>query len=81
MWGGHYDFCTVDQNAIVGPAARNSNFLLANGFSGHGLQHSPGVGRALAEWIVHGTWQTLDLTDLMIERFSKANVRPETAIY
>ena len=44
------------------------NFYLANGFSGHGLQQSPAVGRGLAELIVHGRYLSLDLGDLGYER-------------
>ena len=44
------------------------NLYLANGFSGHGLQQAPAVGRGLAEHIVTGGWRTLDLSDLGHER-------------
>jgi glycine/D-amino acid oxidase-like deaminating enzyme len=63
-WTGPYDMNLVDHNAIVGPAEGCPNLLLANGFSGHGLQQAPALGRALAEWILHGRSVTLDLTDL-----------------
>ncbi len=63
-WAGHYDVNTFDHNAIVGPHPDLNNLLLANGFSGHGLQQAPAVGRALAEWIVDGGWRTLDLNPL-----------------
>ena len=48
-WAGPYDMCLLDHNAIVGPAGAFANFYLCNGFSGHGLQQSPAVGRGLAE--------------------------------
>lgn len=63
-WAGHYDFCMLDHNAIVGPHPEVSNFLFANGFSGHGLQQSPAVGRGLSELIVYGGYRSLDLAPL-----------------
>lgn len=63
-WAGPYDMNGLDANAIVGPAVGVSNLYLANGFSGHGLQQSPAVGRALAEHIAHGGYLSLDLADL-----------------
>jgi len=60
-WAGHYAYNTVDQNAILGPHPEIDNLLFANGFSGHGLQQSPAVGRALAEWVTQGDSTTLDL--------------------
>lgn len=69
-WACQYDYNTLDQNAIIGPHADCANFLLANGFSGHGLQQSPAAGRALAELVVHGGFRSIDLT-----RFGFARVR------
>lgn len=69
-WAGYYDYNTLDQNGIVGPAPGFDNFLLANGFSGHGLQQAPAVGRALAEWITAGRYLSLDLSPLDYARFA-----------
>jgi FAD-dependent oxidoreductase domain-containing protein 1 len=67
-WAGHYEYNTLDQNAIIGPHPAMPNFLFANGFSGHGLQQSPAVGRAIAELITTGRFQTLDLNVFGYER-------------
>jgi FAD-dependent oxidoreductase domain-containing protein 1 len=67
-WAGPYDMNLLDHNAIVGPVGTRSNFYLCNGFSGHGLQQSPAVGRGLAELTAHGRYTTLDLSDLGYER-------------
>ncbi len=67
-WAGHYDFNTFDQNAIIGPHPEVGNFLFLNGFSGHGLQQSPAMGRGMAEWITHGRYLSLDLSPLGYER-------------
>lgn len=70
-WSGPYDMNLFDHNAIVGRAAEGSNVYLCNGFSGHGLQQSPAVGRGLAEQIVHGRFVTLDLADLGLARIAQ----------
>ena len=69
-WAGHYDYNTLDQNAVIGHDPELRNFIYANGFSGHGLQHAPGVGRAVAELIVHGEFRTLDLSVFGYERIA-----------
>ena len=63
-WAGHYDVNTLDHNTIVGAHPEVDNLLFANGFSGHGLQQSPAVGRALAELVLHGGFRSLDLSAL-----------------
>src|SRR5215213_4817446 len=69
-WAGPYDMCQFDHNAIVGPAPGLENLYLSNGFSGHGLQQAPAVGRGIAELIVRGRYATLDLSDLGHERIA-----------
>lgn len=63
-WAGYYEMNLFDHNAIVGPHPACANLIFANGFSGHGLQQSPAVGRGVAEWIAQGGYQTLDLSPL-----------------
>ena len=67
-WAGHYDVNTLDHNVILGAHPDIDNLLFANGFSGHGLQQSPAVGRALAELVTHGAMRSLDLTALGWQR-------------
>jgi len=68
FWAGHYAYNVFDQNAVIGPHPEVENFLFANGFSGHGLQQAPAVGRALAERVVYGEYRTLDLAPLGYDR-------------
>ncbi|MBZ9885446.1 FAD-binding oxidoreductase [Mesorhizobium sp. CA10] len=70
-WVGHYDYNTLDQNAVVGPHPEVENFLFANGFSGHGLQQAPAVGKSIAELIVHGGYRTIDCTAFGYERVAE----------
>ncbi|MCV0402751.1 MAG: FAD-binding oxidoreductase [Chloroflexi bacterium] len=67
-WAGHYEVNPLDANAIIGAHPDLPNLLFANGFSGHGLQQAPAVGRGLAEWIATGRYETLDLAPLGFER-------------
>ena len=67
-WAGYYEMNTFDHNAIIGRHPDVTNLLFANGFSGHGIQQSPAVGRAIAELIVHDGFVTLDLSVFAFER-------------
>jgi glycine/D-amino acid oxidase-like deaminating enzyme len=79
-WVGHYAYNTLDQNAVVGPHPDMPNFLFMNGFSGHGLQQAPAMGRGLAEWITHGHYRTLDLTPFHYDRIVAGVPLSEIAI-
>ena len=67
-WAGHYAYNTLDQNAIIGRHPNWSNLYLMNGFSGHGLQQAPAVGRGIAELVIYGDYRTIDLGDLSVDR-------------
>ena len=79
-WAGHYAFNTFDQNAIMGPHTEVSNFIFLNGFSGHGLQQSPAMGRGMAELIAHGEYRSLDLSPFGYERIEKGEKFVEKAV-
>ncbi|MBV1707711.1 MAG: FAD-binding oxidoreductase [Hyphomicrobiales bacterium] len=79
-WAGHYDMNTLDHNAILGPHTRVSNFMFLNGFSGHGLQQAPAMGRAIAELVTYGGFRTLDLSPFSYARIERGEAFVETAI-
>lgn len=79
-WTGHYAYNTLDQNAITGPHPEVENFFFLNGFSGHGLQQSPAMGRGTAELMVHGAYKTLDLTPFHFDRLAQNRPIIEKAI-
>jgi len=79
-WVGHYAYNTLDQNAIVGPHPEVGNFYFANGFSGHGLQQSPAIGRGMAELLVRGQFRTLDLAPLGYDRIASNTPFVERAV-
>jgi sarcosine oxidase subunit beta len=69
-WAGLYEV-TPDHHAVLGAVPGIPGFLLANGFSGHGVMHSPAAGRAIAELIVRGRSESVDISALSIERFAR----------
>ncbi len=80
-WCCHYDVSTLDHNAILGPHPDLPSLVLACGFSGHGLQHSPGVGRAIAELLLHGRYVSIDLTRFGYERIRSGRALREANVY
>ncbi|MCW3475314.1 NAD(P)/FAD-dependent oxidoreductase [Limobrevibacterium gyesilva] len=67
-WAGYYELNLFDHNGVVGPHPATPNVIFATGFSGHGMQHSPAVGRGVAELIADGSFTTLDLSPLALSR-------------
>ena len=79
-WVGHYAFNTLDQNAIIGPHTKVDNFIFANGFSGHGFQQSPAMGRGISEWITYGEYRSLDLSPFGYGRIERNEPFSEKAV-
>jgi glycine/D-amino acid oxidase-like deaminating enzyme len=67
-WAGYYEMNLFDANAIIGAHPAAPNLWFANGFSGHGMQQAPAAGRAVAELILKGRFETLDLSPLGFQR-------------
>jgi sarcosine oxidase, subunit beta len=78
-WAGMYEV-TPDHHAIIGPAPGVEGLFLVNGFSGHGVMHSPASGRIAAELILHGESRFLDASPLGVERFATGRLLEETAM-
>lgn len=70
-WAGYYEMNDFDHNGLVGRLTPWSNAYTASGFSGHGLQQAPAVGRGLAELIATGGYRSLDLSGLRFERIAE----------
>ena len=79
-WAGHYAFNTLDQNAILGPHPEVANFHFQNGFSGHGLQQSAAMGRAMSEWLTYGTYRSLDMRPFHYDRIARNEPMVEAAV-
>jgi glycine/D-amino acid oxidase-like deaminating enzyme len=78
-WAGLYEM-TPDHHAIIGRAPGVEGMFLANGFSGHGVMHSPATGRIVSELILDGQSRLVDAAPLGLERFSEGRLLEETAI-
>ena len=80
-WFGHYAQNLLDGNMIIGSySPGHDNIITACGFSGHGIMHAPAVGRALAEHVLHGSSQSIDLTRLEFERVRRDEPYAEIGI-
>ncbi|XP_061935793.1 FAD-dependent oxidoreductase domain-containing protein 1 isoform X2 [Apis cerana] len=79
-WAGYYEYNTFDQNGIIGKHPFYQNLLFATGFSGHGIQQAPAVGRAVSELIIDGEYTTIDLSNLSFDRIIKCTPTYEANI-
>ncbi|HSW05553.1 NAD(P)/FAD-dependent oxidoreductase, partial [Aquabacterium sp.] len=79
-WAGYYEVHALDHNAVIGPHPDIANLVFANGFSGHGLQHAPAAGRGVAEWLLHGAYQSLDLSPFGWQRVIDGQPFTEQAV-
>ncbi len=78
-WAGLYEV-SPDHHAIIGPAPGMKGLFFANGFSGHGVMHSPATGLLTAEWVLHGEPRIIDAHSLRMERFAEGRTLDETAV-
>ena len=79
-WVGHYAYNRLDQNAVIGMHPALDNMVFVNGFSGHGFQQAPAMGRGVAELIIGGGYERLDLSPLGFERILTGKTLTETAV-
>lgn len=80
-WACHYALSEWDGNGLIGAwTGQPENFLITTGFSGHGLQHAPATGRALAELILDGRFTSLDLTRFAASRVVEGRKEPERGV-
>jgi sarcosine oxidase subunit beta len=72
-WAGLYEI-SPDHHAILGRVPGIEGLILANGFSGHGFQHSPAVGKVIADLITERRSTSIDISPISIERFEKGEL-------
>jgi sarcosine oxidase subunit beta len=78
-WAGLYEM-TPDHHAIIGPASNVAGLYFVNGFSGHGVMHSPASGRITADLILNGRSNLIDAAQLNVDRFATGRLLEETAV-
>ncbi len=78
-WAGLYEM-TPDHHPVLGAVTGLPGFYLANGFSGHGVMHSPATGRILADLILKGSCDLVDTSLLGFDRFAAGRLLHETAV-
>ncbi len=78
-WAGLYEM-TPDHHAIIGPAPEVEGLYFVNGFSGHGVMHSPASGKVAADLILEGRSSLIEATQLGVDRFKQGRLLEETAV-
>lgn len=80
-WSGLYEVCELDGNPIIGKWNNGKpNLYTVAGFSGHGMMHAPAAGRAIAELLTRGRFETIDLRAFGYERIENNEPASETGI-
>jgi glycine/D-amino acid oxidase-like deaminating enzyme len=80
-WSGLYEQNELDGNPVIGPWTGGlANLFTVAGFSGHGMMHAPAAALAIAELIVRGRFETLDLTRLGYARILENSPYAEEGI-
>src|SRR5688500_20857 len=75
-WAGLYEM-TPDHHAIIGPASNVEGLYFVNGFSGHGVMHSPASGKVAADLILEGHSHLIDASQLSVNRFAEGKLLEE----
>lgn len=78
-WAGMYEM-TPDHHGVLGPVRSVPGLYLANGFSGHGVMHSPATGKIVSDLILNGRTDLIDADVLSFERFAQGRLLHETAV-
>jgi sarcosine oxidase subunit beta len=78
-WAGLYEM-TPDHHAIIGSAPNVEGLYFANGFSGHGVMHSPASGKITADLVLKGHSDLIDASQLSVDRFAEGRLIEETAV-
>ena len=78
-WAGLYEV-TPDHHPVLGPVDGLPGFFLANGFSGHGVMHSPATGKIMSDLILNGECDLIDSSVLGFSRFAENRLLEETAV-
>lgn len=72
-WAAYNDYNTFDRNPIIGSHIIHENFFTAAGFSGHGIQHAPAIGKSLMEKFLDGAYIQMNLRKFGMTRIMKGN--------